>query len=58
MREMRPNARLIWCAVMILASVAYAALVSSDASIASAIAVGYVALLLTIFVLTNVWKKP
>lgn len=58
MLEMRPNARLLLCAIMILGSASYAVLVKKDPEIASAVALGYVALILTIFVLVQVWRKP
>lgn len=58
MLRMRPSVRLLMCAVMIVGSAFYAVLVSQDTQVASAVALGYVALLLTIFVLVNVWKRP
>lgn len=58
MPEMRPNLRLGLCIVMIVGSAFYALLVTQNPSVASAVALGYVALLLTVFVLVNVWKKP
>lgn len=58
MLKMRPNARLLWVVVMILGSASYGVLVKKDPSVASAIALGYVGLILTIFVLVQVWRKP
>ncbi len=55
---MRPSTRLALVIGIILVSAFYAVLVHEDPSVASAIAVGYVALLLTVFILINVWKKP
>lgn len=55
---MTSNTRLRVCALVIIFSVMYAVLVAQDASIASAVALGYVALVLTAIITTNVWKKP
>lgn len=55
---MGPNTRLRWTGGMILVSAGYAVLVAKDPEVAQAIALGYVALLLTIFVLVGTWKKP
>lgn len=54
---MLPNTRLLLCVVMIIGSVCYAILVNRDPDVASAVMLGYVGLLLTIFVATEVWKK-
>lgn len=58
MLEMRPNARLLWIAIMILGSASYGVLVKKDPNVASAVALGYVGLILTIFVVVQVWRKP
>lgn len=55
---MRARIRLQWVMVMIVISMFYGALIAYDSSIASAVAVGYIALVLTIFVVINIWKKP
>jgi hypothetical protein len=55
--KMLASTRLILCLVIIVGSSLYAILVSQDPEIASAIMLGYVGLLLTIFVATEVWKK-
>lgn len=55
---MKPRLRLALCAVMILISAGYAALVSEDRGLAEAVALGYIAVLLTIFTVVNLWKKP
>lgn len=49
--------RLKLCALIIVVSVAYAVLVVHDPQIASAVSSFYVAMVLTVFVLTNVWKQ-
>lgn len=58
MQRMRPNLRLLMCAVIIVASAAYAVLVAQDPQTASAVSSGYIALLVSVFFLVNVWKKP
>lgn len=55
---MRPSLRLGLCFGIILFSFGYAALVAWNPRIASASALGYIVVLLTIFVAVNVWKKP
>jgi len=44
--------------LMISLSAIYAVLVAYDSGVASAIALGYVAVLLTVFLASNVRKKP
>lgn len=58
MRKMRPNARLLWITVMILGSASYGVLVKKDPDFAQALMLGYIGLILTIFVLVQVWRKP
>lgn len=58
MHQMNPRLRLALCAVMILLSAGYAVLVSKDKDLAEAVALGYIAVLLTIFTIVNVWKRP
>lgn len=49
----------LWAAVvLIVLSAGYAVLVKKDPNIASAIAAGYVALVVTAVLVLNVWKKP
>jgi ABC-type uncharacterized transport system permease subunit len=55
---MRPYTRLALAAVLIVISAAYAVLVKKDPSIASAIAVGYVAVLVTIITAIQIWRRP
>lgn len=55
---MTRNIRLGLIAAIIVFSAGYALLVKKDPSIAGAVATGYVALLLTVLLLLNVWKKP
>lgn len=58
MPEMRPNARLLWVAVLILGSASYGVLVKKDPDFAQAVMLGYIGLVLSIFVLVQVWRKP
>lgn len=58
MLQMRASTRLFWCGVIIIASALYGLLIVRDPEFASAIATGYVAALLTIFIIVHVWKKP
>lgn len=55
---MTPRTRLALIAGLIILSAGYAVLVKRDPTTAAAVASGYVALLLTLFVLINVWKSP
>jgi len=54
---MRPRSRLYLCGVVIVLSALYGLLVAQAPELAHALVTGYVALLLTIFVLVEVWKK-
>lgn len=55
---MNPRLRLWLCVVMIVLSAGYAVLVSKNVELAKAVALGYIAVMLTIIVIINVWKKP
>lgn len=55
---MTPRTRLGWIGGIIVLSAGYALLVKKDPGIAAAVASGYVAILLTVFLLLNLWKKP
>lgn len=57
MLSMRSNARLGWSVAIIIVSAIYAVLVAKDPNTASALMLGYVAVLLTIFVINEVWKN-
>lgn len=58
MQKVTPKARLAWIGVVLAGSAFYAVLIAYDPRVASAIALGYVAVLLTIFIVVEVWKKP
>lgn len=55
---MRPRTRLALSLAMIIASATYGLLIVEDPNIAEAVAMGYVAVLLTVFFAVNLWKKP
>lgn len=57
MQQMKPRTRLSWAVVLVVASIAYAVLVAADSDVAQALMLGYVGLLLTIFVANEVWKS-
>lgn len=52
----RSSTRLSLIAVMLVSSAIYGVVVTQSPQTASAIALGYVAVLLTIFVLVEVWR--
>lgn len=58
MRRMRPSIRLYLTLVVIVFSAAYAVVVTQNPALASAVASGYVALVVTVLVTINFWKKP
>lgn len=53
----RPRTRLSVIAGIIVVSACYAVLVDKAPQVASATALGYIALILTVFVLVERWKK-
>lgn len=55
---MTSNTRLKLCAVIIVLSAAYAVVVAKSPQVASAIAAGYTAVLITVLLALNVWKRP
>lgn len=57
MNDVNARTRLILCAVVVVGSVVYAILLASDLNLASAVALGYVAILLTILVAIEWGKK-
>jgi len=54
---MSASLRLFLCGALILISTVYAVLVARDPATASAIAAGYVALVVTVIFIVNIWKK-
>lgn len=57
MRKMSASYRLLLCGVLILLSAVYAVLVARDPAFAAAVAAGYVAIVGTVFLIVNFWKK-
>lgn len=56
---MTAQSRLKVCALMVVLSVLYGWVIATQGSeVASAIGIGYVALILTGFLVVNVWKRP
>lgn len=55
--RMTPRHRLILCAVMILISASYAVLVAKNLELAKAVALGYIAVMLTLIAIINIWKR-
>lgn len=55
---MAPKTRLFWVAVIIIGSFVYGIVIVANPRVASAIMLGYIAVLLTIFIVVDVWKKP
>lgn len=56
-RPMLPRTRLYLCGFLIVVSAVYAVLVAEDPDVAEAVALGYIALVLTLFFLITVWKR-
>lgn len=54
---MTAKCRLLLIVLVIVGSAAYAVLVKKDPTTASAIAVGYVALLVSVITLIQIWRK-
>lgn len=57
MYRMSASLRLLLCGVLILLSAVYAVLVARDPALAAAVAAGYVALVISVFLLVTLWKK-
>ena len=56
MLTVSPRTRLMICAAVIVLSAGYGVLITKDPDFAQAIMLGYVGILLTIFVLVEVWR--
>lgn len=57
MSSMSPRTRLVLCFGMILISALYGLIISANPRVASSIALGYIALLLTVLAVVNVFKR-
>lgn len=55
---MRPNTRLILSMIVIVGSALYGVLLLETPNFAEAIALGYIAVLLTILTVINLWRGP
>ncbi len=58
MRRMKPSTRLFWVAMIIIGSALYAMLIAWNRPLTTTLTVGYIAVILTIFVTNELWKKP
>jgi len=58
MQQMTRRTRLSLIGLLIVWSAVYAALVSQDPELARTIMVGYIGVVLTIFVANELWKRP
>lgn len=54
---MSPRTRLIWTVGIIVGSSIYALLIALNPRVASALMLGYIGLLLTVFLVVEFWKK-
>jgi hypothetical protein len=54
---MTANTRLAVCAVVIILSAVYALILEQDQGLAEAVALGYIAVVLTLMFILNVWKR-
>lgn len=54
---MTSSSRLRVSAIMILFSACYAVLVAQDREMAETVAIGYIAVVLSTFILVNLWKR-
>lgn len=50
--------RLRLTALMIIFSALYAVIVVQDPGVASAVSSGYIAILLTVFIIVEIWRRP
>jgi membrane protein YdbS with pleckstrin-like domain len=57
MRKMKASTRLFWVAVIIIGSSLYAVLIAWNRPLTTTLTVGYIAVILTIFVSNELWKK-
>lgn len=57
MTKLKANSRLLLCAFLIVGSALYGVLIAEDPRVAADIMLGYIAVVLTVFVMTELWKK-
>lgn len=58
MEQMQPKTRLSLIGLLILGSMVYTALIAIDEEFARTVMLGYIGLILTIFLTVEVWRKP
>lgn len=58
MNKLRANLRLFLCAFLIVGSALYGVLIAENPRIAADVMLGYIALVLTVLAVTEIWKKP
>lgn len=54
---MKANTRLAVCGLVILLSALYGLILNRDQGLAEAVALGYIAIVLTLLFILNVWKR-
>lgn len=54
---MAPSTRLKLCLLIVVVSAIYAVVVVHDPHVATSLSTFYVAIVVTVFVIANVWKK-
>jgi hypothetical protein len=54
----KANTRAFLIAALIIFSAGYASLIGQDEELARTLALGYIAVVITIILLIQVWKKP
>jgi tryptophan-rich sensory protein len=57
MQRMQANTRLALCGVVIVLSALYGLLLEQDRRLAEAVAIGYIAIMLTLLLVVNIWKR-
>lgn len=55
---MLPKTRLYLCGFLLVISALYASLIAVNTAVATAVALGYVAVVVTIMLALNVWRRP
>lgn len=54
---MRPRVRLLLCGILIIFSAVYAALINLSPELARTVALGYIGVILTIYLFMIIWRK-
>jgi 1,4-dihydroxy-2-naphthoate octaprenyltransferase len=53
----KPKTRFTWALLLVVGSIMYGCIVAYDEELARTLMLGYIGLLLTIFVCVEVWKR-